>query len=260
MMERATDGTNVCVFQKHQECHLLSSDPAFRVHPMSTWSDVVSDLISDRPSSVLVVCGLNVTQPDTDMIRVLDRRGLLPPTVVCCGCTTRQGIRRAWALASYSDDLVLERETLRETVRRIAEDSIDRRAVKYIAGRLNLKAPTTRASIRLLTSNTAPLTWDVEKIARRLGITTSTLYRALKSDGLPTVSRWQMLFRLLHAAVLLQQGVSTDDDAFMVRMADSRSLRRALADHFGTSVTVTRSTEGWRWLIQRWIDKQKVKT
>lgn len=120
---------------------------------------------------------------------------------------------------------------------------------------LRPREQVVRRMIRLLADGGEALEEPTERVAARLDVGRSTLYGSLRRDGLPGVAHWQILFRLLDAAQVMERGASCPDAAFRANLADDRSLRAALQTHFALTVGEIRRHTGWQWLVDRWIER-----
>jgi len=204
---------------------------------------------------VLIVCDLSIDRRASQKVHALGNRGLLPPLVLCGACKPAASVRHAWALAKHIDDFAADADALPTAVGRIVADNSSSRILSYLRKQLEISEPIVHSLLDLLASNSDSLTWSVARVAQAVGVSKSTLYDALNREGAPTVSRWQMLFRLLEACALLQRGASSNDAAYLVHLADERSLRRGLDHYLATTLAEVRRTKGWRWLVDRWINQ-----
>lgn len=214
---------------------------------------LIGTVMASGAMDLVVVCDRAVDRGAIRTIHTLGRQGLLPRSVLCGVCGNAETARHAWALREYLDAVVTERENLSVDIDRVGRQTFMAAAGHYLMNQVDASATTTRALVDLLVSNRESLTWPVRQVARSLGVGKTTAYDILRQEGVPTIARWQMLFRLLEGCALLQRGASTEDAAYWAQLADGSSLRRALHHHLGTTVPQVRGTGGWRWLVDQWL-------
>jgi hypothetical protein len=221
--------------------------------PSSDMSGLVGTVTSSGATDLIFLCDRAVDHEVMRVVGSLGRKGLLPRSVLCGVCGTADTARHAWALGDHLDGVATEADHLSRIHDRWAQQTATAAAGQYLENRVSSSGTMIHSLIELLASNPESLTWPVEKVARSLGVGKTTLYGVLHDEGVPPVARWQMLFRLLEGCALLQKGALTEDAAYWAQLADGRSLRRALCRHLSTDVAQVRATEGWRWVVDRWM-------
>ena len=221
--------------------------------PSSDMSGLVGTVMASGATDLIFLCDRAVDHEVVRVVGTLGRKGLLPPSVLCGVCGTAATARHAWALGEHLDGVATEAEHLPTIHDRWTRQTATAAAAQYLENHVDSSGTLIHSFIALLASNRESLTWPVEEVARSLGVGKTQLYGVLHDEGVPPVGRWQMLFRLLEGCALLQRGALVEDAAYWAQLADDRSLRRALAGHLGTHVAEVRATEGWRWVVDRWM-------
>ena len=241
LLATAGNGSRACALVEHLAV------------PPSNTSGLVGTVASSGATDLLFLCDRAVDSAVVRGVGTLGRKGLLPPTVLCGVCGTAETAQHAWDLGKHLAGVGTEADQLSRMLDRWTHQTATSAAGQYLERHVSSSSTVVSSLINLLASSRESLTWPVETVARSLDVGKTKLYRILHDEGLPTVARWQMLFRLLEACALLQRGASAEDAAYWAQLADERSLRRALDRHLGTVVTEVRATEGWRWVVDRWL-------
>lgn len=238
LLATAGHASRACVAAAN--CHVQVSDI----------SCLVGTVMASGATNLILLCDQAL---DHCAIRTLGRQGLLPRSVLCGVCATPRTARHAWDLREHLEDVAIEAEYMARLVHGLVPKTATAAAGRYLKNQVDSSATITTALIDLLVSDRESLTWPVERVARRLGVGKTRVYGVLRREGVPTVARWQMLFRLLEGCALLQRGASTEDAAYWTQLANGRSLRRAMHRHLGATVADVRAAEGWRWVVDRWM-------
>jgi AraC-like DNA-binding protein len=115
---------------------------------------------------------------------------------------------------------------------------------------------TWRSLIGLLEADRSCHTASPEKLAAKLGVSRSGLYRRLRQAGLPSPHAVQELYRLWPGVQRVVGGGSGEDAAFEADRPHPTAFRRAVARHFGMSLKALREVGDLDRVLKRWVAHQ----
>lgn len=229
-----------------------------KVQRTSRWFDAYDALVSNPPPCGALVCGKTLGDRGTGMLRGLAKHGFGRPTIVCCAHEPRRSIQKAWSLPRDDVEIITAVDQLVPAVHSLLDRCVSRQVADYLIRRLRPRDPVARKMIRLLAAGGDMLLATSGEVAKRLEVGRSTLYRTLENDSLPGVAHWQMFFRLLGAAKVLQQGGTAADAAFRAGLSDVAGLRKASARHLGLSTSELRGLTRWTSVADYWVQREAI--
>lgn len=122
---------------------------------------------------------------------------------------------------------------------------------------LRLDSETRRLIQR--TIQHAPTLHTVRSLSRSLYLSRRALGRRFLTRGLPVPSHWLHFARVLHTAIQIQ---NRNDSVFQIAVdygyPDGFSLSNQMKRLTGIRPTEVRDCLGWQWLIECWLDRERV--
>jgi AraC-like DNA-binding protein len=181
-------------------------------------------------------------------------RKLLVPTAVLFRTTiTSCTLRSTWPLARFGILTLFADEPLGQAVRDMTI-SDTQQLIDYLMAQLDCVEGLLLNVLRVLTTTPGAAYYSTEKLADRLGMTRSVMYRSLRTASVPPLEQLQFLIRLYPAMKAFQRGCDANRAARLCGLADATSFRRAVRARFGLSLRELR-IGNWRAWIDKWVSK-----
>lgn len=203
-----------------------------------------------HPWSVRAVIVSSCAVDDGALIRLerANARDRLPPLIAACLRFTPEDVRRTWQLAPFAFCLVTTGEEVERRLKQCLEGAKKEHIHRRLNAQLHSESPVAKKVIAALVDkhHASPA-----EVANSLGISRASLYRELRTAGLPPYARVATLFKLGGAVESLRQGATIDQAATVAGYSTGRGLRRVL-DRMGLSVGEVRRGHDlfeawWRW-------------
>lgn len=251
-LPRAGGSAYVAVVARDEAVRRRLSRNATQVRVLE-WGQLWPLLHSDHPPVALLIATDSLDASAYLLLRNVHRKGILPPTAVCCPGADEDSFARAWAIQTLEARLILPRDDAAGIVREMCAAPI---RTRYVLDRFKqlygLQSFEVETALSILADDRDALACNISVLARKVGMSRSALYLAFTDARLPSPDKVRLLFSIDTAFQAILRRSSLAAAAHCAGYASVRSLRAA-ATRMGLSLTDLRDARERSWVFDCWL-------